>query len=57
MNADMKCRWGIEGVNGEMPGSEFDMVINSPLFFSVSERGGLGGWGRGYETKGNPQRS
>ena len=30
-HADMKCKWGIEYVNGEMPGSHPDNVINSSL--------------------------
>lgn len=29
---DMKCKWGIEDVNREMPASQSDIVINSAIF-------------------------
>lgn len=35
---DMKCKWGIEDVNREMPDSQSDIVINAFIYVLKAER-------------------
>ncbi len=51
---DMKCKWGIEDVNREMPASQSDTVINSISVLSATGRKNKRHGDKEYVTEVNP---